>query len=647
MQSTADFLAANRCARRYLITIAESVAAMGAVSVIGVWQMTYKSGFAYSWWELASMPILMCLALLGWVAYRYRETRVMTMAQFFELRYSRGLRIFAGIICWLSGILNFGIFPAVGATFFMQYCGLPESWSIAGLAGIAIPTYPSLLIILISVAVYFTFVGGQIAVLVTDFTQAFFTNMVLMAILILLMAKYSFVDIFDGLLVAEPGKSLVNPFDAGDTPFNPWYFIIAIVGAIFNRLSWQGSQAYHCSAKNPHEAKLAWVLGRYREWGFRYALIIIPLVAYMFMHHPAYTEQADQVNQLLSGIENPEIRDQMLVPTTMTLYMPVGLAGAFAAAMFALFISTHDTYLHSWGTIFVQDILIPLRGKPLSNKQHILTLRLSVLFVAVFIFCWSMFFRQTQNIFLYFAITGAIWLGGAGIVIIGGLYTRWGTTAGAYASLITGSILATTGLILEQLWTVWYGKNFFLTGQEIYFLAMMAAIVIYVTVSLLGKRSNFNLEKVLHRGKYKVDSDRVRDEAAPTSYSPKKWNWKKALGITKDFTRGDKIIYGISIVYALAMLLIFICLTTAAILLDLSARFWAAYFRYYLILMIITSFGIALWLSIGGIHNLLQMFKDLKAAKRDFTDDGWISNSDDHATNDINPDFPDKQLLDN
>ena len=641
MQSTADFLAANRCARRYLITIAESVAAMGAVSVIGVWQMTYKSGFAYSWWELASVPILMCLALIGWVVYRYRETRVMTMAQFFELRYSRRFRIFAGIICWLSGILNFGIFPAVGATFFMHYCGLPESWHLAGLEGIAIPTYPSLLIILISVAVYFTFVGGQIAVLVTDFTQAFFTNMVLMAILILLMAKYSFVDIFDGLLVAEPGKSLVNPFDAGDTAFNPWFFIIAIVGAIFNRLSWQGSQAYHCSAKNPHEAKLAWVLGRYREWGFRYALIIIPLVAYMFMHHPAYAEQADQVNQLLSGIENPEIRDQMLVPTTMTLYMPVGLAGAFAAAMFALFISTHDTYLHSWGTIFVQDILIPLRGKPLSNKQHILTLRLSVLFVAVFIFCWSMFFRQTQNILLYFAITGAIWMGGAGIVIIGGLYTRWGTTAGAYASLITGSILATTGLILEQLWTAWYGKNFFLTGQEIYFLAMMTAIVVYITVSLLGKRSNFNLEKVLHRGKYKVDSDRVRDEAAPTSYSPKKWNWKKALGITKDFTRGDKIIYGFSIVYALVMLLIFLSLTIAAILFDLSARFWGTYFYYYLILMIITSFGIALWLSIGGIHNLLQMFKDLKAAKRDFADDGWISNSDDHVTNDINPDFPD------
>ena len=117
MQSTADFLAANRCARRYLLTIAESVASMGAVSVIGMWQMTYKSGFASAWWDHAGFPIIMFVSLLGWVIYRYRETRAMTMAQFFEMRYSRKFRVFAGMICWFSGIVNFGIFPAVGANF--------------------------------------------------------------------------------------------------------------------------------------------------------------------------------------------------------------------------------------------------------------------------------------------------------------------------------------------------------------------------------------------------------------------------------------------------------------------------------------------------------------------------------------------------
>ena len=624
MQSTADFLAANRCARRYLLTIAESVASMGAVSVIGMWQMTYKSGFASAWWDHAGFPIIMFVSLLGWVIYRYRETRAMTMAQFFEMRYSRKFRVFAGMICWFSGIVNFGIFPAVGANFFMHYCGFPESWHIAGLESLSISTYPTLLVILISVAVYFTFVGGQIAVLVTDFTQAFFTNAVLMAILILLLVKYPLTDIFDGLQVAEPGKSLVNPFDAGATAFNPWFFIIAIVGAVFNRLSWQGSQAYNCSAKNPHEAKMAGVLGRYREWGFRFALILIPLVAYMIMHHPGYTEQADEVNRLLADIENPEVRDQMLVPATMSLYMPIGLAGAFAAAMFALFISTHDTYLHSWGSIFVQDIFIPLRGKSLSSKQHILALRLSVLFVALFIFGWSLLFRQSQNILLYFAITGAIWMGGAGIVIIGGLYTRWGTTAGAFAALLTGSTLATTGMVLEQLWAKWYEKSFFLTGQEIYFFSMLAGITMYVAVSLLGKRRTFNLDKMLHRGQYQVDADHTGEQAESSHDRPEKWDWKRLFGITQDFTRRDKIIYGFSITYSVILLVVFIVLTTGAFLFDFSNEFWATYFRYYLIFTVISSFAIALWLSIGGIHNLLHLFRDLKTSQRDLSDDGWV-----------------------
>jgi hypothetical protein len=44
---------------------------------------------------------------------------------------------------------------------------------------------------------------------------------------------------------------------------------------------------------------------------------------------------------------------------------------------------------------------------------------------------------------------------------------------------------------------------------------MGTASVIYVLVSLLGKKQEFNMDKMLHRGKYAVQSDTVIVEACP------------------------------------------------------------------------------------------------------------------------------------
>ena len=65
------------------------------------------------------------------------------------------------------------------------------------------------------------------------------------------------------------------------------------------------------------------------------------------MHHPDYAHWAEQVNAQLAQILDEQVRDQMVTPLTMTIYMPIGLMGAFAAVMFPAFITTHDTYRSS------------------------------------------------------------------------------------------------------------------------------------------------------------------------------------------------------------------------------------------------------------------------------------------------------------
>ena len=42
--------------------------------------------------------------------------------------------VLAGLIEFLAGIVNFGIFPAVGARFFVNYCGFPDTVALGPLA---------------------------------------------------------------------------------------------------------------------------------------------------------------------------------------------------------------------------------------------------------------------------------------------------------------------------------------------------------------------------------------------------------------------------------------------------------------------------------------------------------------------------------
>src|SRR5262245_57644981 len=95
-QTASDFLTAGRSAGRYLVSTADGMGATGLITAVGLFEVFYNSGFSVTWWSQLQAPLLMFIAVFGFVVYRYRETRAMTMAQFFEMRYSRRLRIFMG-----------------------------------------------------------------------------------------------------------------------------------------------------------------------------------------------------------------------------------------------------------------------------------------------------------------------------------------------------------------------------------------------------------------------------------------------------------------------------------------------------------------------------------------------------------------------
>ena len=622
-RSVADFLAAGRCGERYMLAVAEGMSGLGSITILAQFEYYYRTGFAITWWSMMLMPLPLFIALSGYVVYRFRETRALTLGEFLEKRYSRKFRIFAGYIIFLSGILNFGIFPAVGTRFFLYFCGLPETLS---LMGYDVSTYTLLMGVLLLSALYFTFSGGQIGIMTTDFLQGLFINLVFIAILIWIICSFDWSDIIVGLSQAPKGQSMIDPFDSARTPnFNIWFILIGMFGAFYTYNTWQGSQGYNSSAQSAHEAKMGRVLGNWRGLVQSIVIILLPLCAYMIMNNPRFSSIAQGAMSTLDGIsQNPDdvIRRQMTVPVILSMILPKGLLGAFCAVMLAAFIATHDTYLHSWGSIFIQDIIVPLRKKALTPKQHMILLRLSIVGVACFAFIFSLLYKQTDYIYMYFALTGAIWMGGSGAIVVGGLYWKRGTTTAAWVSLILGSSLAFGSLVMEQVWPKIYGDSFPINGQYMWFVSMLSAIFSYVLISLLGKRSVFNLDKLLHRGIYRLE-DKELDEQL------KKSRGFAVLGIDSHFTRGDKLIYLGSILWTFGWWGVFLIGTAYGFMSKdgISPNTWSKYWQITVWISMIIGIATVIWFTIGGLTEMKRMFATLLLAKRNDSDDGTVVHS--------------------
>jgi len=661
MKSVTDFLSAGRSAGRYVLSISSGIAGLGAISIIMFLEMGFVSGFSMAWWGLSQGIIILAITMSGWVIYRFRSTRCLTLAQFFEKRYSRRFRIFTGIVAFSAGIINFGIFPAVGAQFFISYCGLPESF-------VGIPMYPLVMVLLLSVSLYFVYTGGQIAVIIADFFQGIFVTVVLLFLVLFLfftvgwdqvtealeqtpiqLAEEEIIKVKEGQVFQEmtlaeqntkieeinvrfENSSRINPFKTSHVEdFNFWYFFIGIIGVMYGTMGWQGSQGYNSSAKSAHEAKMGAVLSGFRGIPQGLFFLLVPVIIYVFMNHPDYISVADSVSATLSEFNTDALKTQLRAPLVLSEILPVGLLGAFAALMLAAFISTHDTYLHSWGSILIQDVIMPFRDKPFDKETHLKVLRYSIFGVAIFIFLFSLFFQQNQKIALFFAITAAIFAGGSGAVIIGGLYWKRGTTAAAWTSMIVGAVIGVGGIIVKQVPEGWLAdpesfeslkaaitslRN--INGQEYWGIGMGLSAISYISVSLLGKKESFNMDKLLNRGEYAISGEMEIINVGPE----KGW---RMFGMGKEFTKSDKLIYIINYVWTSAWTLIFIIGTLYNLYYDVSDASWMTFWKYFIYVHIVMSLITIVWFTWGGFKDLSAMMKKLRSSERDHGDDGWVA----------------------
>lgn len=619
--NVADFLSANRCAERYLLSVSEGIAGIGVITIVAMFEAYYAAGFSFAWWGLSQYLITLLLALSGWIIYRYRQTRALTLAQFFEMRYSRRFRILCGMVMFISGTINFGLFPAVEARFFMYLIGIqPHEVQVFGLFTIDI-VYCLFLITLIGISLFYVFIGGQIAAMAVGFVQGTIFNVFICITFGFLIYKFPWSQIVESLSNRPISESMLHPFHSSSTKdFNVFYYIIYAIGTFYSFISWQGTQGFYTAAINPHEARMGRVLGSWRMMTQNFMVVLLPICAYTLMHNAQWSSQAVQVNSALAEIGNKTLQDQLTTTLTLPRFLPVILMGGFCAAMLTASISTLGPYMQSWGSIFVQDVLIPLqKDKTLDARHHLKLLHWSIYGVGLFAFLFSLFFPQNDYIFMFFAITGTIWLGGSGAVVIGGLYWKKGTTAGAYGAVIIGMIVALVGFILPRIWPTFNGTDFPINSQWMWFIAIVSASLSYIVISLLTFKKDFNLDEMLHRGKYAAEDTAIDDKPVR--------GLKAILGIDRNFTFKDKVLYvGIS-GFTIAMALIFVAGTVYNLLFTVPTERWTQFWFFYVWLSLILGVITTVWFTWGAFINLKSMYQRLKTLVRDDTDDGRVQNT--------------------
>jgi len=717
VKGVADFLAAGRVCGRYVISVADVANGLAVVTLVAQVEANYKTGFALTFWNGVLAPIGIIMGLTGYCTYRYRETRALSLGQFLEMRYSKSFRIFASALRTTSETVCNMIVPAVSARFFICLLGLPLKTSIFGceLSTFALIVIGVLILALFIIWCG----GTVALIITDSIQSILSYPIFAVLVFFVLSNFSWFDEIAPVMADRVAGENFLNPYDIQSLrDFNLFALVVTFMSSILNRASWIGAGA-STAGRTPHEQKMAGVLGAWRNGFAMVFYFLMGAVIITVMTHGHFADKAKEVrdaltqraaeetisdtalrdrlisatNKLppynhmpglgapLSQVKNPDtpyldtalstlrktedgnakfqefrtLYYQQMLPVTMRHILPVGLMGLFALLMIMLMLSTDDSRIFSGALTTVQDVILPLYGKPISPRSHLLLLKLTSVAIGIAFFFGSFFMAQLDYINLFCVITCSIWLGGAGPVMIGGLYTRFGNTAGAYASLIAGTLVSGGGLLLQRNWpgaiypwlnrmgwtdglgmflatvsepfapyVVWKMDpiKFPINSNELFFFAMVLGIVSYCGVSYLTRKEKFNLDRMLHRGRYSTGPEPVRESWSIRNV------FSKLIGIDEEYTMGDKVIawsvFGYSFVYMFVIMFLGVLLWN--VIAPWPLEWWSRYFFIYsLTVPCLIALVSTVWFMIGGVIDLRRMFRDLAARTDNPLDDGRVT----------------------
>jgi SSS family solute:Na+ symporter len=212
-------------------------------------------------------------------------------------------------------------------------------------------------------------------------------------------------------------------------------------------------------------------------WGISAFVFITNDASFTSLFFPAGYPPPDTMPAGVEAVDN-----LYGMPFFLGKILPAGFIGLVTAGMLAAFMSTHDSYLLCWSTSLTQDVVAPIArsaGKPLSSKKKITLSRIFIVLIGGFVLYWGLFYKGSEDIWDYMAVTGAVYFTGAFALLLCGLYWKRASSTGAFMALI-GGLGAILGLTpVQDL------LGFEMSSARVGLLVILGTIILMVMGSLL------------------------------------------------------------------------------------------------------------------------------------------------------------------
>ncbi len=396
---------------------------LGLITVMYQAQKGFIGGFATFHIALIAGIVTLAVGLSGFILFRLREMKVLTIPEFYERRFDKKTRILGGIMMACGGILNMGLFLKIGSMFIVGVTGLSESsWAL-----------PAVMIFLITLVLIYTCLGGMVSVVIADYVQFVVLSFGMIITCLLIIKNLGWNDIFNTVYKLK-GDAGFNPIVEGE--FGIEYIMFAALIGLVSCALWPTAVSRALSADSPQTVK--------KQFSFGSISFMIRFLIPCFWGICAFvwlTKIGGSVTD--KGIVLPgateAISNLYALPIFIGKILPAGLVGLMTAAMLAAFMSTHDSYLLCWSTVLTQDVIAPLMGDKISPKGRITLSRWLIVIIGVYVLFWGLIYKGSLDIFDYMGVTGAIYYAGAFALLVCGLYWKKASSTGAFWALIAGS----------------------------------------------------------------------------------------------------------------------------------------------------------------------------------------------------------------
>lgn len=429
---------------------------IGIVTFMYFGELGYVSGFSCFILGVIGFFAYFVIGKTGFIVSGLRALHVITIPEFYEKRYSKGVRVIGGVLLFLGGVLNMGVFLKMDGIFLTETIGFSPDVLVA------------VMTFMLVVVVSYTVLGGMFSVVITDFIQFVILSFGMFVATFFILMHVSLGDMA-AAVAAQYGSEGVNPVA---NPRFGWFFLFwMLIGSIAISALNQPAASKSFASESPEVGRKVFLYTGITLAG-RYMIPMFWGVAALAMF-------------------GPSLNSTIAMPKLLGAVVPSGFLGLMVAGMLAASMSTYSAYMLAWSSVATRDIVGPLKRKPLSEASTIFLTRVITFAIGCFILFFGLFYELPATVFQYTAITGAMYAAGAFGCVAAGLYWKKANTVGAYASLLMGSLAPLLFLLLERLKETLPPQLLFLTDVNVSgLLSFFLAALGMVAGSLATQRSH-------------------------------------------------------------------------------------------------------------------------------------------------------------